>query len=794
MVKNYIKVALRNFVKHKGYTFINVTGLAMGIACCLLIFLYVKDEFTYDQYHSKEDRIFRIYSEISFSGRSSVIGGTTRPEAMAYLEDIPQIEQVVRFDEGAAAVQKGDDFIQQEGLIYTDQAVFDVFDFRFLKGGADGALTDLNSVVLTEATARKYFDRIDVAGEALRINLSDGPETFYVTGVIENHPSNSSFNFQMLMPLFRKEKRLSSYTLNSWNNVGINSYVLLKHAGDQALVTDLMKQVRDTRNPKVEGQFSLDIVNRLQPLADVHLNTRVTGGMAIMESVAPLYSYILSAIALVILVVACINFTNLSLARSLPRVKEIGVRKVLGAQKKQLAFQFLSEATILCLAAFVIGLVLAEMVLPVFGDLTGKTFYQGVASDPLLLLLCLLLVLLTSFLSGFYPSFVVSRLNTISSLKGKANIGRNAVVAKVLLVVQFAIAAVLIVGTLTMNRQISFMINKDLGYDDQSLVRIDSYHSGVKNISRIFKNDLAQNPNIVSVAAADDYNTFVGATFGEGVVPTVFNEIDNDYLSTIGAELVAGRFLKGKGDHYISGTDTLTNILVNEAYVRSSGEEDLIHKVVDSYRVVGVVKDFHFSSVETEIMPLMMIINDETGSARFQSIYVKCADAYLPQLQAELAALWQTHAPYQPFKSEIVKDANARRYADTSRWKQIITYASALAILISVMGLFGLAHLATQQRTKEIGIRKVLGASLSQIVMLLNTSFSRLVLISVVISTPLAYYGIEQWLQNFAYTINITWTLFLIPGLITLAIALTTVSLQSLKHATANPVDSLRYE
>ncbi|MCE7990512.1 MAG: FtsX-like permease family protein [Roseivirga sp.] len=794
MVRNYIKVALRNFVKHKGYTFINVTGLSLGIACCLLIFLYVKDEFTYDQYHSKEDRIFRITSEISFSGRTTMLGGSTRPEAQAYLDEIPQIEAIVRLDKGAAAVQKGDEFIQQSGLIYTDEAIFDVFDFKFLDGGADGSLTDLNTVVLTRETALKYFGQTDVSGEALRINLARGPETFYVTAVIDEHPSNSSFNFEMLMPWALRESQLNSYNLNSWDNVGINSFVLLSDTDDKELVTDLMKQVRETKNPAAEGKFRLAIVNELQPLGDLHLNTRIDGGVGNIAPVDPLYSYILSAIALVILIVGCINFTNLSLARSLPRVREIGVRKVLGAHKKQLAFQFLSEAMLMCLAAFILGLVLAEMALPVFGELTGKVFYQGVASDPMLLLLCLFLVLVTAILSGFYPSFVVSRLNTISSLKGKASIGKNATVARVLLIVQFTIAAILIVGTLTMNRQVSYMINKDLGYDDENLIRINSYRSGVKNISQIFKNELAQNPNVLSVAAADNYNTYIGSTFGETTVATVYNEIDDQYLSTIGAELIKGRFLRAVDDIYISGTDTLYNVLVNEAFELASGEEDVLHKTTGRYRIAGVIKDFHFNSVEGTIMPLMMQMNDETGTAAFQSLYVKCSEAYMPRVQAELAALWQENSPFQPFESKVVKDENARRYADTTRWKQIITYASLLAILISVMGLFGLAHLATQQRTKEIGIRKVLGASLTQIVVLLNTNFSLLVLISVIISTPIAYYGIEQWLQNFAYTIDITWTLFLIPGLITFTIAFVTVSLQSMKHATANPVDSLRYE
>jgi putative ABC transport system permease protein len=794
MVRNYIKIAIRNFVNHRGYTFINVSGLALGIACCLLIMLYVKDEFTYDRYHSNGDRIFRITSQINFSGRSSISGGSTRPEAKAYLDEIPQIESIVRFDRGVATIELGDDYVEESALLYADPSIFDIFDFRFVDGAGKGALSNLNQIVLTEAMAMKYFGRTDVLGEALRLNLSKTPETFYISGVIENHPSNSSFNFDFLMSWAKRESQLSNYNINSWLNVGINSFVLLKETNDKGLVVDQMKKVRDRRNAEGGGVSEIEIVNDLQPLSNLHFNTALGGGPGYIEPIDPVYSYIISGIAFIILIVACINFTNLSLARSLPRVREIGVRKVLGAQREHLAFQFLSEAILMCLAAFVLGLVLAEMALPVFEELTAKTFYHGVSGDPVLLLICLILVILTAFVSGSYPAFIVSRFNTISSLKGIAGIGKNTIVSKMLLVVQFTIATVLLAGTLAMNRQIDFMTNKDLGFDDQNLIRINSSRSGVKNIAQLFKNELSQNPNVLSVAAADDYKTYVGATFGEQQFVTVYNEIDGKYLDAIGAKLVQGRFIHDRPDVFIDNGDTLHNIVVNEAYARASGESDILHKITGGYRIVGVVKDFHYASVEGAIKPLMMVWNDETGTSSFQSIYIKCKADYLAQAQTEFNKIWKKYVSYRPFESEIVEEANAVRYAETNRWKRIITYTSVFAIFISLMGLFGLAHIVTQQRTKEIGVRKVLGASLPQIIMLLNARFSSIVLLSVAVSIPIAYYVIDLWLQNFAYAIKITLLLFAVPGILTLTVAFLTVSLQSLKTARSNPIDALRYE
>lgn len=795
MIKNYLKITLRNILKHKGYSFINITGLATGIACCLLIFIYVKGELTYDQFHENKDRIFRVTSKINFAGRESVLGASGYPEGQAYKDDVPEIETVVRVNNETAVVRKGDEYLQQNRIIYADPDIFEVFDFKLLHGGFDRALDELNQVVISRDMAIKYFGKTDVVGETLEMNVYQEMESFYVTAVIENHPTNSSFNFDMVLPWEKHLTQMNEYRKNSWGNISLNTFVMLTKGADPVAVEEKIAAVRTARNPGDDKEFERGIVNGLQPLTDIHLNTELRGGDGLGISGDPVYAYILSGIALIILIVACINFTNLSMARSLPRAREIGVRKVLGAHKKQLAYQFLGEALVMCIIAFVMGLIMAELSLPVFGQLTERVFQEGIVDDGLLMLMCLVLVLLTTVLSGFYPAFIISRFKTINSLKGRVRLKGNSAISKVLVIVQFTIAAVLVIGTITMNRQMSHMVEMDLGYDDQNLLSVDADGTQVEGLDRLIKGELAKDPNIIDVSVADDYGSYTGAEWGENNMLVCFNEIDDRYFDLMGLQMVQGRKLKKNVDRYISPEgDTLTNIIVNETYLEQTGEDSILYKVTGRYRIVGIVKDYHYKNVKGAIEPLMMMAASENRSGALANILVKYRPEYLPQIKSVVGNAWSKFAPSRPYDASFVAEANANRYEDDARWQSIVTYATFLAIIISILGLFGLAHLTTQQRTKEVGIRKVLGASLGQIVLMLNSTFAKLVLISVVVASPLAYYFIDKWLQNFAYPVDITVMLFVIPGIITFSIAFITVSVQSVKQARSNPVDSLRYE
>jgi putative ABC transport system permease protein len=792
MLKNYLKIAFRNLVKHKGYSFINITGLAIGIACCLLIFLFVKDELTFDQFHKKGDRIFRLTTQIDFGGQMMNLGATSYPEGAAYLASIPEIDALVRFDNDAAIVKNGDAFVAQTGLVYTDPAIFEVFDLEVIEGTSDGALSELSNIVLTKRMAIKYFGKTDVVGESIQMNVETDLETFIVSAVINNHPSNSSFTFEMMLSWDKKLSQLSDYQRTQWGNIGINTFLLI--SGAPETIVSKIVDVKETQNPGEDGEFTRGMVSGLQPLIDIHLNKDLRGGDGLGNSGDASYSYILSAIALVILILACINFTNLSVARSLPRAKEIGVRKVLGAHRKQLAIQFLNEALLMCLIAFVFALLLAELALPVFGTLLEKTFTSGVTSDFGLIISCLILVLFTAFLSGFYPSFIISKFNTVVSLKGKVKLKGNSLVSKSLVVVQFTLAAILIVGTIAMNRQIDYMVNMDLGYDDENLISINANRSGTSNLTQLFKDELSQNPNIEIVSGANSYGSIQALEYEGEEFFSVFNDIDDRYLEMKDLEILSGRGLKKKEDLYITAEDTLYNILVNETFVKELDLQKPLNTVIGSNRIVGVVKDYSYGSAKSKVGKLTLFPSDGAGENEFESIYVKFNPVFLPQIQTLLETTWRKFVPYKPYESEFVKEANAASYEDESRWRMIITYASGLAIAISILGLFGLAHLSTQQRVKEIGIRKVLGASIAQIVLMLNSNFARLVLISIILASPLAYYLVDNWLNNFANKITISAWLFVIPGLITFGVAFLTVSLQSIKSAISNPVDSLRCE
>lgn len=800
MLKNYLKIGLRNLHKQKGYSVINITGLATGIACCLLIFLYVKDELTYDSYHGKKDRIYRIISSFDFSGSSMTAGATNFTEAEAYAAEIPEVASFVRLENDAAIVKQGDSYVQQQNLVYADPTLFEIFDFDLVAGNFDGVLTDLNEVVITDEMALKYFGQTDVVGQRLTMNVGEAFEEFLIKAVIKDHPGNSSFSFKMILPWKLRVTQLSERRYSSWSNISINSFLLLQPGATVATVEAKMKDLRFRRNPG-EDNWAREIGNTLQPLTDVHLNQAIDGNSdGLAEGGEPGYSYVLSGIALIILVVACINFTNLSVARSFPRAREIGVRKVLGARKKQIAFQFLSEAFLTCMIAFVLGLLLSEFALPVFEELTQKKFSNTVIDDPALVVASFVLVLLMALFSGFYPSFVLARFNVVRSLKGAVRLNTRSTVSKALVIVQFTIAAVLMTGTIAMNRQIDYLVNMDLGYDDDNLVRISTRNSGRANLAQLFKSELSGNPEILGVAGANNYDSGTGAASGEIEFMSVYTPVDDQYLDLIEAQLIAGRKLKKGGDLYLQpgengSTDTLWNVLVNESYVKRMTWEDPINQISDGqYRVVGVIKDFNYAPAKQEIRPVMWLAADAEESRQFQSVYVKFTPAFLPQIKTLLAETWSKYVPDRPFDFVFMKELNASSYEEEARWRRIITSASVLAIIISCLGLLGLAHLTTQQRIKEIGIRKVLGAPVAGIVLMLNSNFARLVLVSILIAAPIGYYALREWLTSFANQMDISVLIFLVPGLLTFLIAFLTVSLQSLKTARSNPIDALRYE
>ncbi len=801
MLKNYFKIAFRNLAKHKGYSFINIFGLAVGIGCCLLIFLYVKDELTYDRFQSKGDRIYRINSLIDWNGDKDLSGITGQIEGPSYAERIPEIEAYTRYAYASIVAQLGDEWVKQFNTLFTDPGNFQIFDFDVLSGSLDGALDELNSVVIAGSVAEKFYNTVDAAGKEMRIKMNGKVETFIVTAVYADLPENSSI-FAEVYFSWAKFRTFNKMPPNPWSNLSTSTVVLFKDAVEDVKgMEEKFQQVRFSMNPnEEEDKFARGVESKLQLFQDIHLNTEVDSGTGIKRPSDPTYSYILAGIGVLILILACINFANLSVARSIPRAKEIGLRKVMGAQSNHVARQFLGEAFIVTGFSFIIGLILAELFLPTFGELINKKFGSGIMQDPWLIGASFAFILLTALLAGSYPAFFVSRFSILNSLSGKVRLSGKQYLTKGLVMFQFAIAAVLVIGTLAMYQQISFMLNTDLGYDDKDLAVVNM--GGNRDKTSVMTSELASNPNFEGISKSDGFNASYYMGYEDKGFWTIVATIDTAYLNVIGLNLKAGRNLKHLEDYYYRTNDTLRNIIVTQAFIDkieyegdplglviNDGDED---EPIDEYRIVGVLDDFVYSSAKIAPAPIALLAgNPDRG---FSQVNIRYRDGYDTEVQASLLDSWKKVDPYTPMTFYFKEESNRNSYWEEKRWRSIITSASVIAIIISCLGLFGMAHLSSQQRQKEIGVRKVLGASVGQLIYMLNIGFTKLIVISALVAIPISYYFLEDWLSSFAFRIDLGVVVFAIPTILTLLIALSTVSIQSFRTANSNPVDSLRNE
>lgn len=801
MLKNYFKIALRNIAKHKGYSFINIFGLAVGIGCCLLIFLYVKDELTYDRFQTKADRIYRVNSLIDWMGNKDLSGITGEIEGPAYAERIPEIEAYTRYAYASIVAQLGEEWVRQYNTLYTDPGTFEIFDYTVLSGSLSGALDELNNVVISRTVAEKFFDTVDAAGEEMRIKMDGKIENFIVTAVYEDLPENSSLDAEVYFS-WEKYKTFNPMPPNPWSNLGTSTVVLFREPlNDVEAMEAKFQDVRFALNPdEEEDKWARGIESKLQPLLDIHLSADIDSNTGIKPPSDPTYSYILAGIGVLILILACINFANLSVARSIPRAKEIGLRKVMGAQRSHVARQFLGEALLVSSISFVIGLILAELFLPTFGRLTNKTFGTGIIQDPWLIGAAFAFILLSALLAGSYPAFFVARFSILNSLSGKVRLSGRQYLTKGLVMFQFAIAAILVIGTITMYQQISFMLNTDLGYDDKNLAILNL--GGNRTKGNIIASELASNPNIEKFSLSDGFNSMRSMGYEDKTFWTITAHVDTSYLDNIGLKLKAGRNLNHLQDRYYRRNDTLNNIIVNQKFIEKIEYDGdplglIIHDgddvPTDSYRIVGIIDDFIYSNAKVGMAPIAL----QAGNAEkwgYMQVNVRYRDGYDTEVQSAMSDAWKKVDPYTPLSFYFKEESNRNSYAQEKRWRAIITAASVIAIIISCLGLFGMAHLSAQQRQKEIGVRKVLGASVNQLVYMLNIGFTKMVMIAALVAIPVSYYFVEDWLSSFAFRIEIGVLIFAIPTLITLLIALGTVSIQSFRTANSNPVDSLRNE
>ena len=785
MIKNYIKIAIRNLTRHKGYSLINIAGLAIGMACCILILLWVQDELSFDRFHKNSDNIYRVIQDINFVDHSTTWAITQGPLGPSLKEDFPEIVNFTRVTGRGFRLTYGD-HSYDEVVCMADGSIFEMFTFPLIKGDPQTALSDPHSIVLTQEMAKKYFGDENAIGKILR---ADNRYDFLVTGIIKEFPMNSHFRYDFLIPfIFGRELK---YTVDNWRNSQFSTYVQIQEGlSYQDVVQKISGYLYE--KPTIEKDARLN----LQPLKRIHLysNYEFDGAHGDITYVA-----IFSLIAFFILIIACINFMNLTTARSANRAREVGVRKVAGANRRDLVRQFFGESILLAFIALLFAVGLVALLLPVFNNLAAKELSFGSSTNLHALLALMGIVILTGIISGSYPALFLSAFQPAHVLKGTLHSGsKGAAFRKTLVVLQFSLTILLIVCTTIVYNQMNFMRNKKLGYDKEYLVYAVLRGDMRKQFDAV-KEELLTSPNILEVTSSGTIPTY-GYNFSnslwrwEGQDPDEeilmrASFIDYNYFKTLGMEIIEGRPYSKEYP-----TDPKETLIVNEEAVKVMGMESPIGKKLgignNQAKIIGVVKNYHFRSLKQEIEPLILILNPRNCWALFARI----RSENIPQAIGHMEKIWGQFAPGFPFNYRFMDEAIDNLYRSEQQIGKIFRYFAILAIFISCLGLFGLASFMAEQRIKEIGIRKVLGATVSNIFLLLSKEFVKWVLIANIIAWPVAYFAMNKWLQGYAYRINIAVFSFILAAVLVLAIALFTVSYQTVRAATANPADALRYE
>ncbi len=807
MIKNYFKIAWRNLWRNKGFSAINIAGLAIGITTCLLIMLYVNHELGYDRFNKKSGRIVRVYFQGEIQGQKLKEATVMAPVAQTMKTDYPEVEDATRlraFHETPKMIVEGKLF-KGDVMAYADANFFDVFTLPFLKGNPSAALAEPNNIILTESTAKKYFGNDEAIG---KIISKKNDSVFYkVTGVIKDIPVNSHFHFDLLGSMAGIPQSKEA----NWMSSDFYTYLVLREGYDyKKLESKLPQVVEKYIGPQMKegtGQTlaefrksGSDISFHLQPLTDIHLHSDFTNDLGQPGNVQ--YIYIFSAIAVFMLLIACINFMNLSTASASKRSKEVGVRKVLGSMRKELVKQFLTESVLVAAIALVLSVLLIYLSLPFFNNLTGLQLTLNINEHPLLIPGLLLLVLFTGIIAGSYPALYLSSFKPVTVLKGKLTKGKEgAGIRSGLVVFQFFISIILIVSTIVVYNQLSFIQNKDVGYDkDKVIVISNTWQLG--NNKEVFRKQIETDARVASVsgsrflpAGSSDNNNFFVTTdkHPDELIKTLRYEVDEKYISTLGIKLKEGRNFSTE-----FGSDS-NAIIINEAAAKALGiEKDAVgHSIYrtgkrgerETYAVVGVVRDFHFRSLHEHISPLVMVMAPDPGNL-IVKLKTKDASAFAEEFQKRFAV----YGAEDPMDYSFLDERYNAVYKTEQKAGTILAVFACLTIFVACMGLFGLAKFTAQQRTKEIGIRKVLGASVAQLSGMLSKDFIKLVLIACTIAFPLSWWAMNKWLQDFAYRIDIGWQVFVVAGILALVIAMVTVSWQAIKAAIANPVKSLRTE
>ncbi|MBK6391986.1 MAG: ABC transporter permease [Saprospiraceae bacterium] len=795
MLKNYITIAIRNLWKNKVFSFINIAGLMLGLACAILIILYAKDELSYDRFHVNNE-LYRIVTRWYNPDGSlkSTDGNTGDLQGPRFANSIPEMKSFVRIQSESVDIRHGMEINSYENLS-VDSNFFNVFSFPLRAGDAATCLQAPKSIVVSEEMAKKFFNSTDVVGKTLEVKVDDQFMPYSISAVSRKCPQNSSIKFDFLM-----KKTVSTAELQNdenWFNFFQNSFVTLIPGANIKTVEAKMKQVYESESKVAQEKMMEEYgINEtagyfLQPVTDMHLSREFGASNGLVDDSNPMYSYILSGIAIFILLIACINFINLSIARSLKRAKEIGVRKVIGSDRGQLMWQFMGESFLLCFIAFGLAILLAVALLPTFNHLANKALSFSYLMDFKLVGLYILMFFITGLIAGFYPAVMMSGFSPVDTLYGRFKLAGNFLLQKSLVILQFGLASFLIIGTIVIYLQFKYLVNTNLGYDDKNVVMVNGSMSREK--ANVFKQELLKHPIIESVGLKNGgFWETVAKVNGEQKIEIKYETVDEDYVPMFKLQVIEGRNFDRNFP-----SDSSHSVLVNESFVKEAGWKDPLNQIVDfwyrneKYSVVGVVKDYHFSDLSQKIKPQLFTMR---AGNRYGMANIKIKPGSETLSLKYIADTYKSIFPINAYSYRFMDAENRTKYASEAKWKQIILYSSILTIFISCIGLFGLASLSTEKRNKEIGVRKVLGASVASIVQLLTKDFLKLVSVSFLFSFPLAYYAAHKWLANYPYRIDLQIGIFVLTAFITIGIALFTVGWDSVKASMMNPVRSLKTE
>lgn len=809
MLKNYLKIAVRNLLRHKMYSFINIFGLSIGIACCLVILLYINDELSYDSFHKNADRIYRINTDIKFGNTEFAVPLSPDMIGPTMQNNYPQVEEYTRilnFDR--ILVKKGNDFNIEKKAAGVDSTFFKVFSFQFISGRTNSRNIILNepgTVVITESIAKKYFGTSNAAGKIIEID-NKGISIFKVAAVIKDMPENSHFRFDFFFSM-----NSLSYNWGNYIAQEFHTYLLLKEGTDYKEFEKKFVEYNEkyafpyaAEHLHIQSEEDFEkagnkLVFSLIPIEDIHLYSKRAHELSPTGTVQ--YVYIFSAVALVILLIACVNFMNLTTARSANRAKEVGIRKVLGTERKNLVFQFLTESILMSFIAVILAVVIVDYSLPYFSELAGKNITTKSLFSGTVLLFLITLPFVIGIIAGSYPSFFLSRFMPSEIMKGKLSKGsKSGRLRSALVVFQFATSIILITGTIIIYNQLNFIQSKDLGYKKDQVLVINYPYTLGSNLDA-FKNEMLKVPGVVSGTISgylpipsqrnsSAFTTEPVKVENGGILLQRF-EIDCDYIKTLGIKVVKGRDFS---QDY--GTDS-SAIIINEKALKQLGYTNPINEKIYTwdgdrflgFNVIGVVKDFNFESLHQDIGPLCFIFKRNAELCSF-----KVSTGNIPYIIKQTENIWKRLSTGMPFSYSFMDESFNEVYKTELRIGVLALLFSGLAILVACLGLFGMAAFMAEQRTKEIGIRKVLGASVPSILVMLSKEFLKWVAVANIIAWPLAYYFMNNWLKDFAYRINISIWIFIIAGVTAIVIALATVSFQAVKTATSDPIKSLKYE